>query len=208
MNQFIKFFSFSLILLSLTACIEGDPPSLTAADLVEDARLSDRFRVVPATPQPADAPEQTAMGFRGADGTYQFLQFQGTLEVPQQLWSSGDQVKIIALSKDEFLVISIYWNYLFDGHVYTLLDLSDPKEFRLMNLDMGKAANDENFVNSIRTRLGVSLTYIDGIEDDSSIERTHIDGSLNVGTLRALFTDEEFRSHIKTKVLARLRPLR
>jgi len=208
MNSKIKAIAGALLLLSLTACIESDPPTITAADLVEDARLSDRFIVVPSAPQPADAPEQTALGFRNADGTYHFLQFQGSLEVPQQLWDSGDQVKIIALSKDELLVISVYWSYLFDGHVYTLVDLSNPKEFRLLNLDMGKAANDEKFVTSIRTRLGVSLTYVDGIEDDSSVERTHIEGPLDAAKLRALFTDAEFRSRISTKVLVRLRPLR
>ncbi|MSO71891.1 MAG: hypothetical protein EXQ88_07790 [Alphaproteobacteria bacterium] len=76
----------------------SDPPTLTTADLAEDARLSDRFTLVPLTPQPADAPAQTALGFRSADGAYQFLQFQGTLEVPQQLWNSGDRVRILRVN--------------------------------------------------------------------------------------------------------------
>jgi hypothetical protein len=199
-------FARLLALLPLAACIESDPPALSAGDLVEDVRLSDRFIVVPAAPQPADAPQQTALGFRGADGTYQFLQFQGTLEVPQQLWSSGNQVRIIRLSADQLLVISVYWDQLFSGDVYSIADMSDPKEFRLLKVDLGKAALDESFVASIKSRLGVTLTHVDGIEDDSGVERTHIESAPDAATLRALFTDSEFLSRMSTKVLARLRP--
>ena len=198
----------ALALLSLAACVESDPPALTLADLAEVPRLSDRFSLVPTEPVAADAPAQTVYGFRGADGTYAFLQISGTMEVPEQVWSAGNQVRLLELSGDRYLVISIYWDPLFSGHVYTLLDLSDPTEFRLLSLDLGKAAIDADFVASIRGRLDVALTYADGMEDDSGIPRTHIEGTPDAAKLRALFTDAEFRSRLSTKVIRRLRPLR